>query len=375
MTTKELRKYKPCQFLKGPRHKIAGMKTITALFALAQLALISGPVAAQEMSPRFDAHRSVSIQSWVEEWDEAQGRWVKVADDGLVSVDLPTVITTMSSGQVVSEAHSETRGASRYAQPIPVSAPSAMLGQYGPFVVASPGVAMMVGPTNARSPHDFDTMLRDFPGIAKLNMVEAPGTNNDIANLALGRKIREAGISTHVPQDGSVRSGAVELFLAGETRSIEDGAEFAVHSWLDNHGREADDFAPDHPAHRLYLDYYVEMGMSEVQARRFYAMTNSVPHSHALWLEADDMRGWIAPQELSPRQLSQERFAVHNVEAACTFCERVQANLEQTRTLLAKLPLKSAWVPFALNKAQPEIGYGDLTQVKVAMTDTSLLDS
>ena len=93
-----------------------------------------------------------------------------------------------------------------------------------------------------------------------------------------------------------MRSGAVELFLAGKRRTAERGALFAVHSWLDNYGREPDDFAPDAPANRLYLDYYEEMGMSEARARAFYAMTNSVPHHSAKWLRADEMLPWTRPQ-------------------------------------------------------------------------------
>jgi hypothetical protein len=75
------------------------------------------------------------------------------------------------------------------------------------------------------------------------------------------------------------------------------GALFAVHSWRDERGREPSDFAPDAPENRLYLDYYTEMGMSEAEARAFYAMTNSVPHAGALWLEGAEMARWIAPEE------------------------------------------------------------------------------
>lgn len=340
------------------------MQKIAALIAAAQLALLSSPISAQGMEASHGGTRTVTTQSWVEEWDSAQGRWVKVAED--VSSDeaqaLPRVVTTVQNGRVVSETHS----AARYAQPVPVNRPAMALAQYGPFVVASESVATMVGSTNSQSPQQFDAMLRDFPGIKTLEMVEAPGTSNDIANLAIGRKIREAGIATHVPRGGSVRSGAVELFLAGSTRTMEEGATFAVHSWLDNHGREADDFAADHPAHRLYLDYYVEMGMSETQARGFYAMTNSVPHSEALWLNASDMRGWIAPQNVS-----QHRYAAREVEAVCDFCERVDESLAATNARLASLDL----APIALNTASPAIGYGDLTNMKLAWNGMSSLDS
>jgi hypothetical protein len=47
----------------------------------------------------------------------------------------------------------------------------------------------------------------------------------------------------------------------GRERRIDNGAEFAVHSWRDRQGREARDFAADAAPNRNYLDYYREMGM------------------------------------------------------------------------------------------------------------------
>jgi hypothetical protein len=136
-------------------------------------------------------------------------------------------------------------------------------------------------------------MLRDHPGIATLRFVECPGTYDDRANLQLGRMIRAAGIAAHVPDGGSVRSGAVELVLAGTSLTIDDGAEFAVHAWLDEDGREATDYAADSPMNRRYLSYYREMGMNEAEAASFYAMTNSVPFESALWLDGREMRSWV----------------------------------------------------------------------------------
>ena len=155
---------------------------------------------------------------------------------------------------------------------------------FGPFRVLDAGRAALVGATDAATPRDFARMLLAFPGLRALEMIECPGTSDDTANLRLGRMIRRAGLDTHVPARGSVRSGAVELFLAGKRRSAEPGAEFAVHSWQDVDGREADDVAAEDPVNLAYLAYYREMGLSEAQARRFYAMTNSVPHKGARWL-------------------------------------------------------------------------------------------
>ncbi len=167
------------------------------------------------------------------------------------------------------------------------------LATYGPFRVLDGRTAAIVGVTDRASPKQFAAMLRDFPQIARLEMLECAGTEDDLANLRLGRMIRAAGLATRVPAGGSVRSGGVELFLAGTTREAADGAEFAVHAWEDEDGRQASDFPLSAPQNAKYLAYYREMGMSAEQARAFYAMTNSTPFESARWLGGAEMRRWL----------------------------------------------------------------------------------
>lgn len=168
---------------------------------------------------------------------------------------------------------------------------------YGPFVVLDSRRAALIGSTDERSPAAFRAMLRRHPSLEQLVFVECPGTHDDVSNLALGRMIRAARLETYVPPGASVRSGAVELFLAGIRRRIDDGAMFAVHAWRDERGYEAGDFAADSPQHRKYVAYYAEMGMSRrnAEAEAFYAMTNAAPHLSARWLTAAEMRAWIQP--------------------------------------------------------------------------------
>ncbi len=161
---------------------------------------------------------------------------------------------------------------------------TAVIASYGPFHVVDPQKALLDGTTDSASPDDFAHMLRDFPAIGLIEMGDCPGTVDDVANLQLARMIRRAGIATHVPDGGSVRSGAVELFLAGARRSAAPQAEFAVHSWRDEDGLEADDYASGDPVHTAYIDFYREMGMTPANARAFYAMTNQAPHDDARWL-------------------------------------------------------------------------------------------
>lgn len=346
------------------------MKRIAVFLALFQIAFLAGPAFAQQGAQAYGSNRTVATESWIEEWDPASGSWVKVADIETAAsgqqANLPTVTTSFVNGELVSE----TRAAMRYAQPAASPASQTMIARYGPFVVTSATSAAMMGPTDTASPAQFDAMLRDFPQLALLEMVEAPGTSNDIANLAVGRRIREAGIATHVPAGGSVRSGAVELFLAGATRTMEQGAQFAVHSWLDSHGREADDFTADHPAHRLYIDYYLEMGMSEDRARGFYAMTNSVPHSQALWLGAADLHLWLRPDSQAVL-VSADPFVA---------AERQRPTVRTAPAIIAAMQprLPTAEINWGLveNSAMvPVIDYGDLSKTYLARLDVSQLDS
>lgn len=190
----------------------------------------------------------------------------------------------------------EETTASRYVSPLQERTEQAAVAAFGPFRVIDDHTAALVGITDSQAPAQFAALLRHYPQVAVLDFVEAPGTHDDRANLVLGRMIREHGIATRVEDGGSVRSGAVELFLAGATREIELGSEFAVHGWLDDWGRGAEDYPAGAPEHRRYLDYYVEMGMDRVEAEAFYAMTNSVPFEDARWLTGAEMRGWLDDQ-------------------------------------------------------------------------------
>lgn len=179
-----------------------------------------------------------------------------------------------------------------------VSAPLALAEQqaiasYGPFRVLGSGHAALVGITDSDAPALFARMMADYPGITVIDFIECPGTYDDGANLRLGRMIRDSGVAVVVPEGGSVRSGAVELVLAGSSLTIADGAEFAVHEWLDDRGLGAHDYAPGADENAKYLAYYREMGMSGDEAARFYAMTNSVPFESARWLTGSEMRGWV----------------------------------------------------------------------------------
>lgn len=182
----------------------------------------------------------------------------------------------------------------RYA-PSPALAPSAgrALARFGPFAVIDAATVRMAGDVTSATPRQFAAMMAAFPALKRIEMVDCPGSLDEEANLSLARAIRHAGMETIVPSGGSVRSGAVELWLAGATRRAAPDAEFGVHSWADEYGREANDYPADDPVHAEYLGLYREMGMDDAKARAFYALTNATPFDDVRYLTRDDMARFV----------------------------------------------------------------------------------
>jgi hypothetical protein len=165
--------------------------------------------------------------------------------------------------------------------------------RFGPFTVRG-DTARMAGSVTSATPRQFAAMLAAHPGLKRIELVDCPGSLDEEANLRLARMVRRAGLATHIPEGGSVRSGAVEPFLAGVTRSAHPTAEFGVHSWRDEAGREARDYPDGDPVHAEYLDYYREMGLDADAARAFYAMTNASGYDDIRYLTKADIARYVA---------------------------------------------------------------------------------
>jgi hypothetical protein len=173
---------------------------------------------------------------------------------------------------------------------------SAYLGVYGPFHVVEPETAELRGVVDPSTPAQFRRMMADHPRLRTIRMIDCPGTEDDDANLQLARMVRRMGLATHVPAHGSVRSGGVELFLAGVKRTHEPGAEFGVHSWEDENGRDAFETPASDPVHARYVRFYVDMGFDPQTARAFYAFTNAAAPADGLHI-------------MTPQEIAHFRFA------------------------------------------------------------------
>jgi len=87
------------------------------------------------------------------------------------------------------------------------------------------------GDTNGMSVAMVRRFLDENPQVDTLVMGKMPGTKNADMNIRIAREIRKRGLKTHLPKNGFIASGAVDLFLAGTQRTMDCGGMIGVHSW------------------------------------------------------------------------------------------------------------------------------------------------
>ena len=113
----------------------------------------------------------------------------------------------------------------------------------------------MQGEITGRTPRAFAAVMDANPQITRIVQCEMPGSADDEAMIALSYDVRARGLATHLEAESEIASGAVDLFLAGTTRTMERGARLGVHSWSDG---ERDGIAyprnsPEHTANAGYV--------------------------------------------------------------------------------------------------------------------------
>ena len=145
--------------------------------------------------------------------------------------------------------------------------------------------AVLHGYIDATTPAVVQTFINTYPNVTTLVFMQMPGSDDDNANLIASQNLKNQGYKFYLPsvnaysQDAFIASGAVDMFLAGNTRVIDVGAEVGVHSWSDG-TNDATNFPVGHTNHLPYINYYVSMGFSQADAETFYYFTiNAAPAS------------------------------------------------------------------------------------------------
>ncbi len=148
--------------------------------------------------------------------------------------------------------------------------------------------ATMVGDLTGSAPRKVRNLFEEHPDLTTIELVDCPGSLDDVAALEASRLVREQGVDTHVGEDGEIASGAVDFFIAGVNRSVTPGGQVGVHSWSAG-SEEGSELPRDHWEHTLYLDYYADMGIDE----EFYWFTLDAASSDGIhWMTQDELSSY-----------------------------------------------------------------------------------
>ena len=126
------------------------------------------------------------------------------------------------------------------------------------------------GGTDSNSLRYSMEVLADNPQVSRLVLQNMPGTSDSMTNLRFAEFLRKEGISTHLEARSVIASGAVDLFIAGETRTMECGARIGVHSWRTAPGQSPESLGKDPFAHE-HESFLRKMGIDPA----FYAFTRA----------------------------------------------------------------------------------------------------
>ena len=141
--------------------------------------------------------------------------------------------------------------------------------KYGPFSIQNDTTALINGDMGNHIEKQFNNLMEDYPRIKLLNFGECPGSNNDEAMMDAAKLLRNSGIRTHLPANAVIESGAVDLFLAGKSRTIETGSKIGVHAWSAGN-KSATDYAVGHEEHDFYINFYIFCGYFKEEAEGLY---------------------------------------------------------------------------------------------------------
>ena len=144
----------------------------------------------------------------------------------------------------------------------------------------------LMGDFNSKSYKQVTRALNTHPKVKTIVLTASSGSLDDDTTFKLARFIRSKGLNTHLLSNSVIASGAVDLFLSGNQRTIEKGAQIGVHSWSDG-SKEARDFPRDHEDHQLNANYIKDMmGTDE-----FYWFTIYAASADSIyWMKTEEVK-------------------------------------------------------------------------------------
>jgi len=152
-------------------------------------------------------------------------------------------------------------------------------------LVVKDSIAYAYGGTDANSFADVRRQLDANPQIDTIVLKHVPGTTHLGENTRIASMIRARGINTHLERNSFIASGGVDLFLAGQTRTMQCGARIGVHSWQDSAGESPRTLGHD----PLEIDMERFHASLDIDPEFYAFARDAAPHQALYYLSRKDL--------------------------------------------------------------------------------------
>ncbi|QOR36491.1 hypothetical protein IMX26_06690 [Clostridium sp. 'deep sea'] len=145
--------------------------------------------------------------------------------------------------------------------------------------------AYINGVISKNTARDFEAVIANYPELTTVVFDFVPSSINDDATLKVCEMINSAKLNTLVPYNGLVAGNAVDIFLAGVSRTIESGAKIGVRARTINK-TVVNNLAKSNNSHQRFLELYKKIGVCE----EFYWFTVNAPVDKIKWLTDEEIK-------------------------------------------------------------------------------------
>lgn len=153
-------------------------------------------------------------------------------------------------------------------------------------LVVEDSIAYAYGGTDADSFNDVRLQLDANPQLETIVLKNVPGTTHLSENTRIAQMIRARGLNTRLESGSFIASGGVDLFLAGNERTMECGARIGVHSWQNDQGESPRTLGHD-PIESRMEAFHRSLDVDP----EFYSFArDAAPHSALYFLSRDDLQ-------------------------------------------------------------------------------------
>ena len=162
--------------------------------------------------------------------------------------------------------------------------------------------AYLNGSLGFRAYRQLKELTTNSPNVKRLVLENIEGSVDDHVNTHNGRLVRQSKLATHVPANGEIASGGVDLFASGVTRTAERGARIGVHSWCCVNGKAANQLPRTNSAHFYQINFQNEI-LGSPKGHDFYFFTiNASSFEKVHNMTVKELNQWLLTTPIEENQ-------------------------------------------------------------------------